>query len=1175
MILLPSTPQYYKEGTEQERPQSLLLILFLFLTIFVQSGADLSGQASSLRIPFGKITQEEGLTGLNNAFVSKGSRGFIWISTFENGLIRFDGRSFKSYRADPQDSLTIIGNSITGPCLEDPDGNLWFSSYDGINCYIRKKDHFRTYSILDSTGHPLTQFYSVFHLDKQGKLWVRVGEGEGGKLYLFDINTKQSAPQHQMSGQRFATWLDEEQRVNRVIAAPMFSEKGAGIYTYGPSGELLQENWILAKDMAKDSANVCGAMFWSKDTIWLTTDKGLTEYVMGQTEDGMPIFYHQYRGVDIGSAWSAVKYDNRHLLVSTTDAGLLLFDVKKKEFIRPVSNESAPPFALGSTSIHELYLDDEQNLWVSDYGAGVWYGNMYNNKFQKIALDTGSNSAVSGLAEATDGTVWMVMGGQLMFIPPHGRRPQQFILKGPNRLAAQGGVIKLYRGPRKEVWVVQQNHVFQLVAGELKLKSTFQSRVESFKQLRNGNMLVSTATNNWLLIKSGETYEKTLFDKLGDAEDNWFTSVFEDLDGKVYISVAYQRIAIFQSEQDDLKFIRHIPAPLSFVGALEDTKRQCIWLSSPAGFGRLDKKTLQFQVVDQEVNLGTFWGVLSEEEDHIWLNNSQGLFRYTPGENEFLSFQAEDGSFKKGYSREAFLKRSNGELWFGGPEGISTVVPSEMKLLTSEPKVQLTRLKVHGKSYFAPDSVYIGELQEVNLGPGQNHLEFEFVGMEYSSPQAIEYEYFLENYDEQWIKTGSYNKALYQRLPPGSYNFKVRAANSDGIWFPGLSVGVSIRPYFYQTWWFTVVVILIILLGSYLVYRDLLKRRLRKAEIQNLEELNTFKSRFFTSITHEFRSPLTIVLSYLNDAIEKNKVLRKGNLEIMQRSAKQLLHLVNQILDLRKIEDTEVTLQPEVVDVVQLAEDVVEEFRVLAFGKGVVLECTAHAKHYAQYVDREKLRKILTNLVSNALKFTARGGNVAVKLFEEAQEYRVQVRDTGIGIPADKLPHIFEQFYQAHDDTSHKFGSGVGLALSKELAKAMGGDIEVESEPGKGSIFTLVLPQASQEEAPEQEELFEEPTPIVVQNKPALKSAVPLPESQVLADELKAEAEAGKEGLPLILIAEDNTEFQQYISDCLASHFRIVIRGDGEAAWEIAQKLIPDLIITDLKMPHMDGYERV
>jgi len=468
-----------------------------------------------------------------------------------------------------------------------------------------------------------------------------------------------------------------------------------------------------------------------------------------------------------------------------------------------------------------------------------------------------------------------------------------------------------------------------------------------------------------------------------------------------------------------------------------------------------------------------------------------------------------------------------------------------------------------------------------------NHLTFYFSAIDWSAPHKIKYSYKMEGLDKMWSTPSSEAKTDYRNLPHGTFTFKLRAIGAAQKWSEPFEYIFTIHPPWWYSWWAYTIYGLILISIIFQYRRYLLKRaQLRSAvEIERIEkekilELDHMKSSFFANISHEFRTPLTLLLGPINDLLNRSEGLRDGDrglLKIMKRNAGRLQQLINQLLDLSRLETGKLKLEVSEGDLTGLIRSIVLSFLSLAESKKINYSHELEESSFPAFFDRDKVEKIVTNLVSNALKFTPEGSLVRVTLQYIQRDELISgyhaallVKDTGPGIPDEEKEKIFDRFYQASGSDSRNYeGSGIGLALAKELVELHRGDILVESIPGAGSTFTVKLPVSRNR--------FEE-TEIL---KSAGKKAEPgMPEDQiglvsngedtvVLKDAFKVE----KRDCPVILIVEDNPDLRDYISQSLQSHYQILQSDNGKKGFQIALENIPDLVISDLMMPEMDGME--
>jgi len=458
----------------------------------------------------------------------------------------------------------------------------------------------------------------------------------------------------------------------------------------------------------------------------------------------------------------------------------------------------------------------------------------------------------------------------------------------------------------------------------------------------------------------------------------------------------------------------------------------------------------------------------------------------------------------------------------------------------------------------------------ITLPYDKNDLTLEYVGIHFDNPEKIQYQYKMEGVHEDWVQVGTERTARFNNLKPGNYIFKVKAANADGVWSKTpTSLAITILAPWWWTWWTKIIYLILVILGSYAFYQFQLKRKLEETERVRLQELDMIKTKMYTNITHEFRTPLSIIQG-MSEQLEGNEKTK----ETIQRNTFNLLNLVNQMLDLSKLEAGNMRVNLVQNDVVNYLSYLTESFHSMAASKQIKLHFLPKESVIYMDYDPDKLMKIMINLLSNAIKFTDSGGDVYVQVEQFIKEKSasrtlssgstknrllIQIKDTGIGIPSAEIPHIFDRFYQVDDSTTRKGeGTGIGLAYTRELVKILKGEIEVTSEVTKGSIFSVFLP--IQRAAPM---IFPDATQDLIQ-----KVNLQQDSTEKLADAFDTGS-----NLPLALIVEDNRDVKAYLVTCLGKKYQLAFAENGTEGIEKAIQLIPDLIISDVMMPEKDGFE--
>ena len=588
---------------------------------------------------------------------------------------------------------------------------------------------------------------------------------------------------------------------------------------------------------------------------------------------------------------------------------------------------------------------------------------------------------------------------------------------------------------------------------------------------------------------------------------------------------------------------------------------------------------------------------VSDHQNNLWIypeSSRYGIVKFSPADNTYTYFNG-PGIIKNAVFGGLHGKDSAGRIYLGAMDGITVFHPDSIKLNEYLPPVRITDIRINHKSIYPElDTSRLLKLDRtgiLKLKPKENHLSIEFAALSYANPESNQYAYFLDGFDEDTIITTADNRiASYSNLSPGKYEFFVKGTNNNLKWSnQAARLLIIVLTPWYASWWafFLYSVIGISLIVLWRIY-DLRRIRLEHeaelehTEAEKLRELDRVKSEFFSNISHEFRTPLTLILGPLDEIINKTgNSLLKNQALMMKRNALLLLKLINQILDLSMLDAGKLKLQASYSDICTFLKDVVANFESAAENKHIQLTCRIPEHSLLVYFDSDKLEDVLDNLLENALKFTPRGGVVLVELKqifnndwgngELSDGAEIIVCDTGTGIPADKLPRVFDRFFQVDSSQTRRHeGAGIGLSLAHELVRLHHGSIEVRSEQGKGTTFTLKLRLGNRHF--NHDELIDEVDKEIVPRKTQDSQGI-LEEAHEIVMENSGTERKGKISLPEILVVENNADMCHYIMNSLDHEFVFHGAEDGIIGFEQAIKLIPDLIISDLMMPGMDGYE--
>jgi len=582
-------------------------------------------------------------------------------------------------------------------------------------------------------------------------------------------------------------------------------------------------------------------------------------------------------------------------------------------------------------------------------------------------------------------------------------------------------------------------------------------------------------------------------------------------------------------------------------------------------------------------------GILEDNSGWLWIKTNKGVSKFNPRTGKFRTYDRSDGVPICPTWDDVCCKGTNGEMFFGGINGLVRFHPDSIRDNPYIPPVVITGFKIFDKPVSLDTA--ISEKKLLQLSYQDDVISFDFVALNFTSPEKNKYAYKLDGFDEDWTYCGTRRYASYTNLDAGSYVFRVKGSNNDEVWNEaGTSIAVVIAPPWWQTAWayigYSIVGLLFVYgLRRYDRKRTLLKHQLemKDFEAEKLREVDAMKMRFFANISHEFRTPLMLILGPVEHLLSGTACTAdREDLSVVRRSALRLLELISQIMDISKLEAGRMKMEVQASDLVPFLRGLVLSFASLAERKHIGLEFQPAEEKITGYVDLDKLQKIVTNLLSNAFKFTPEGGKVQVRVstregnhaLGDAAKRRVEivVSDTGVGVPTEERERIFHRFYQAGSSLGREHqGSGIGLALAKELVEIHRGDISVTSEPGKGSAFQVRLPLGKEHWKEEE---------IVKAGEGGEVPSVVVPEAfQEMADGEDREGpertleETASEDLPLVLIVEDNADVRSYLRNSLRKRYRLEEAADGLAGLKAAVECLPDLVVSDIMMPAMDGVE--
>jgi len=1048
----------------------------------------------------------------------------------------------------------------------------------------------------DTLHLPVVQFNSAIMIDRE--ILFESASKPSYVKFTVDLNHLENPPlegeQVQLRGDIPPLYWGDEFWVNCIVfdlENKLWIGTDRGLFRFDPgTGEY--DNFVANPGLSGSlsSGQITAALLDRDGDLWFGSSSGLNRlkpdsqtfetYFADPSNKSNPINgVHRLKDAGQGNIWTQSHLDN---------GGVSSFNKKTKKF----TNYSAG-FDLWFSS---FTIDRSGIAWLGNEFRGLYKLNPKAKKFSSFSIKKNKRDILRGnvirVFEDQGGKIWI--GGYL---------------DGLYRYNPQIGVSKFYKvdfeqadspySNRIQSIFQNRNGIFWIgtVLGLNKLDpNTGRSEIidpqaGSYVDLnRTSHIHEDNRGLLWLLTRSGylvhfnpSTYEAQFFTVFGNSDLDGqieFCDLAEDPRGFFWIAAGNNKgLYKFDLARKKLSFVEETGQINIAAIYLDDNG--ILWCGTVRqGLIRYDTKTDTKTIIREKDGLlsNNIVGLEADQSGNLWLSTQKGLSRYNPQPGTFKHFFKEDGFFTDEFSYQAHAKRKNGELIFGSMHGVVTFHPDSIKDSDYIPPIVLTDFKINNKAISiggnSPLKSHISVSDEITLTHAQNDLSLTFAALDFSHPERNRYSFYLENFEDIWRPPGLERTAYYTNLDPGDYVFRVKGTNSDGVWNEeATSIKITVLPPWWKTSWaytFYAVVIGLILYGirRFELKRTQLKNELEKKgfESRKLKEVDELKSRFFANISHEFRTPLTLILGPLEKLLDEDfPNPAKKQFQLMRRNVQRLQRLINQLLDLSKVEAGKMKLVATSGDIVKAVRTMVLAFSSLAESKDIDLKFDSSRDRIMAYLDPEKFEKIISNLLSNALKFTPEGGSVAVAV-SSGDCVKIMVSDTGPGISADQLPHIFERFYQLDgSNTREQEGTGIGLALTKEFVELHHGEIRVDSEVGKGTTFTVSLPLGRKHLSDDE----------IAENADVERRPFVSEQESVLADEKDPWMETGdnsEDGHPVVLIVEDNHDMRRYISDSLADSYNILQAKDGQSGLQMAITEMPDLIVSDVMMPEMDGF---
>ncbi len=1174
-------------------------VLFLLLLMF-------PAMVSAQQQGWQELTISDGLSQGMIFGLSQDRNGFIWVAT-KDGLNRYDGHNFTVFTHDPYNPFSLSDNYCSALLL-DRRGRLWVGTLNkGLNLFDERTQRFYHIDIVDQTK-PNSGSYEINLLreDPNGNIWVATNNHKLFKISLPpSLQTGFPTQPNSTTQVRIEPLLIPSTMAEDAVHYVRFRSDGRA--TLGSSYGLYSFNWQQPAGVTKDSLFSRSSLDFhtlyhdKKQAIWfaatrdniIASKQGVLKTIALPKTNNFSVNFGA-----IGSDTMAISATNHLWIMSPAELFAQDSLSARNAFV------ALPP----NTYLVTGFLKDQTgNLWVGTGGYGLRKFNTRVKYFKSYL----PNTSLTELYVDRQGRVYTRHKYAYQLLDRTTNRMVPFLNKKlPDADQRQRFLMQDSQGI---FWVSNVNFethqatLFKFSADWKLLKKyplppgiTFGFMGNKTLEGQTGNLWIGAANGNLLRFNPAtETFAVFSYRNLipGGSDGLETYAMYQDTAGTLWIGtqkgmirtdnlLATPTFSLYNNSLTDRQSLSY-----DFVSSIVDDPYQpgrYVWVGTKGGgLNRLDRQTGHCLHITEAQGLPNkvVYGILTDQSRNLWISTNRGIAQFNPRTFKFRNFTKVDGLQDDEFNTGSYFKTASGEMLFGGVNGLNSFRASDVISKSGPaPQAHIIGLKVNNEpvTVGGPDGILpqsIEQTQRIDLSHRQSLVTLEFAVVDYTHSAQNRYRYRLDGIDQDWVEAGTNRFANYAQLPDGSYTLTMMGSADGEAWSKPVELQIRVHPPFYRTWWAYLLYAGVLLILGWVLYRFQKQRfllqqqvRFEHKEASRLAELDALKTQFFTNISHEFRTPLTLILGPIEQAVQD--YAQDVRFTLIQRNANRLLSLINQLLDLSKLEAGQLRPEPERGDMAVFFRILASSFESLAQSRRVQFLFAQNKSTCLADFDRDKVEKIISNLLSNAFKFTPAGEQVrmSVQFPESGSPDTVQViiEDTGIGIAADTLPRIFERFYQrsanaVEGQANRSYGgTGIGLALVNELVQVLNGHIGVTSTEGVGTLFTITLPITVIETAdiPGLPGL----NPAQLSGQPAHTLTVETPVATyapALTDPLTEN---------ILLIIDDNADVRAYIRSIFEADYQIIEAEDGQEGLEHATTTLPNIVICDLMMPRLDGF---
>ena len=1067
--------------------KSIKILFICILFILTSFSFNVSASEESNNITFKNITTEDGLSQTTAQYIFQDSKGYMWIGTAD-GLNRYNGSEFKVYKYRENSCESLSSNYITA-VNEDENGDIWVGTSRGLNKidvdtnviknYLSEKDNCNlsddniTEILIDSNNNILIATTNGINLyDKESDNFIRLYEDS-------DINNKLTSQfiYTLTEDKNKNLWVGTEEGLNKI-------DRSTGKITnyYSDSSKnSISDNFIY--DLYVDSDN----------NLWIATyEDGLNKLNIETNE--IERYYFDKNNINSIPS-NCIRYiykdTDNNIWIGTTK-GLSKYNYSDNNF----SNYKSHVYdvqSLVNDNVLCITEDDSGLVWVGTYdGISIFNRNSYFTNYKKDNLNSNSlsDNMMAGIYKDPDGLIWVgtVESGINVIDRENGIIKKYTSSKEENSLSSNN--IRAITGIDNEIWIATED-------GLTKYDKTLDKFTRYFNE-DNKNSLISNNVRSlfidnegllWITTDDGvctfdrndtfKSYEE-LFLKNGITE-TMFAGIEQDLNGEIWIGSSLggglirinketEEVKVYKNNEDKENSLSY-----NIVRCIAVDNNNTVWVGTQTGLNKFNRETETFTRYTESDGLSNnfIYGILLDDNEDLWISTNYGISKFEANNNKFINYDVTDGLQGNEFNGFSYYKAEDGEMFFGGINGLTSFYPDNLKSKNYIPRVIIERANSNNSTFFNYD--------EIKLKYDDNNIHFEFFLPDYRNVKKVQYAYKLEGLDEEWVVSDNRNYANYTNLDGGNYKFLVVARNSTGEWSEATEVSfkVAIKPWkspiVYIIYVIITIIVMYVIWNRVKILDSLVEQRsneLRKKFNENEELYNKlienekYKNNYFINLSHELRTPLNVIISVeqlISKLNQEDKNITKDKLSYymgtLRRNSDRLLKLINNIIDTSKIQSGSYKLDINKHNIVYLVEEVALSMKDYVESREIELIIDPEIEEKIIECDGLEIEKCIINLIANAVKFTKKGGKIEVNIIDLDDYVRISVKDTGVGIDKKYHQAIFDRFGQAYNQVSEEFGgSGLGLTLTKQLVTLHNGRIYVQSEVGEGSEFVIILP---------------------------------------------------------------------------------------------------------------------